>query len=121
MNVTGGWFLFVGGVIGAVRILLARKFHQSDFANLDGVITEKQHKTEIRVTLVQRVLLIIGCILLAAIGAYLIEKNHNWNPFKSSTLNSQSFLCVPFTSCRPSTGAVRVGPEVAVRLTPSRV
>lgn len=81
MNITPGWFLLVGGVVGAVRMIFARKFFQSDFANLDGVITEKQYKTEIHVTSRRRFLITFGCMFLAAIGAYLIERRHNWNPF----------------------------------------
>jgi hypothetical protein len=50
-------------------------------ANRTLLITEKQYKTEIHVTSRRRFLITFGCMLLAAIGAYLIERSHNWNPF----------------------------------------
>jgi phosphotransferase system glucose/maltose/N-acetylglucosamine-specific IIC component len=81
MRLTTGWFLLVGGFVGTVRCAVAKKFYESDFANLDGVIADEQGRTEVSVTPVARWLIVAGCLLLTALGVILIQHAHNWNPF----------------------------------------
>lgn len=81
MFVSVGWFCLVGGVWGAVKIARAKKLYRSDFKNLEGVITEEDRKTEVTLTPLQRWAIVVCCAGLAAIGLFVIEHDHNWNPF----------------------------------------
>jgi hypothetical protein len=81
MNLSFGWPLLVGGVIGVVRCATAKKFFKSDFQNFDGMICDEDRRAEVHVSSLQRWLLVVLCAILAAGGAVLIERAHNWKPF----------------------------------------
>jgi hypothetical protein len=66
--------------MGAVRNLASKKYYRSDFMNgVDGVIPEEARSTKVRVTKMQRWLLTLCCISLAAVGAGFVQRAHNWN------------------------------------------
>ncbi len=82
VNLSLGWFCFLGGIIGAFRVATARKLYKSDFANQDGVITAEERKTEVPMTLLMRWVLVAACILIAVYGGMRIKDDHAWNPFQ---------------------------------------
>ena len=82
MNLSFGWPLLIFGVIGAVRNATAKKFFKSDFQNtLDNVISKEDRRTEVDVSTLQRWSLVALCLTLAAVGAFFIQRAHNWKPF----------------------------------------
>ena len=84
MSLSAGWFVLVGGAIGAYRCATTSKFYRSDFANkVDCVVTEEDRQTEVRITRPVRWLLVALCVLAAGVGEILIQSAHNWNPFSS--------------------------------------
>ena len=44
--------------MGDIRVAIARKFFKSDFANMEGVITEQDYKTEVNITRIKRRLIV---------------------------------------------------------------
>ena len=81
VTLSSGWFFLIGGATGAVRVAIAKRFFESDFANSEGVITDEQRKTPVHITPVQRWLIVLACIGVAIIGCFLIQHDGNWNPF----------------------------------------
>ena len=81
MMLSPGWFFLIGGAIGAVRVAIAKSFFESDFANLDGVITDEQRKTPVHITRARRWLIVLACLAVATVGCFLIHHDGNWNPF----------------------------------------
>ena len=81
MNSIDGWFCLVGGTLSALGMATAKKFHLSDFANSDGVITEKERETEVKITPFTRWMIVVVCIAIAIYGGIRIQENHAWNPF----------------------------------------
>jgi hypothetical protein len=73
MNISAGWFLLAGGVVGAIGNATAKRFFKSDFQNLDGVISEEDRRAVVPVTKIQRLLLVVICVLLAIVGVVLIQ------------------------------------------------
>jgi hypothetical protein len=39
VTLSSGWFFLIGGAAGAVRVAIAKRFFESDFANHEFVIT----------------------------------------------------------------------------------
>lgn len=82
MSLSAGWFLLAGGVLSAFRCATAKKFYKSDFANkVDINIPEEDHQAEVRVDRRGRSLLVALGFVVAAVGALLIQRAHNWIPF----------------------------------------
>jgi hypothetical protein len=81
MNLSGGWFCLIGGIVGMIRVAIAKKFYKSDFANQEGVIAEKDYRTEVQMTPLKQWVIIGVCIVIAVIGVIIITQDHNWNPF----------------------------------------
>ena len=92
MGLSFGWLLLLGGALGAVRVLRAKTFSWAN--EVDTVVTEEDRKREAPMTPVRRWILVAICLLLAIVGAVLIQRQHNWNPFA---------LC---PSCKNDGGAV---------------
>jgi hypothetical protein len=92
MGLSLGWLLFLGGALGTVRVLRAKTFSWAN--EVDTVVTEEDRKREVPMTPVKRWVLVTICLLLAIIGAVLIQRQHNWNPF------------APCPSCKNDGGAV---------------
>ena len=82
MFISVGWFSLVGGAVGAFRVAIAKKFFKSDFANMEGVITEEDYKTEVPISPLKRWIIVGICILLAVFGLIKIQQDRNWNPFQ---------------------------------------
>lgn len=82
MGLSLGWLLLLGGVLGAVRVLLAKTFSWAN--EVDTVVTEEDRKREAPMTPLRRWVLVTICLLLAIVGAVLIQRRHNWNPLQSS-------------------------------------
>jgi hypothetical protein len=87
MFISIGWFCFIGGVLGAIRVASAKKFYKSDFANSDGVIADDDYKTEVLISPMKRWLIVGICVVVAIIGAWKIHTDHAWNPFHSSSMS----------------------------------
>jgi hypothetical protein len=82
MNLSFGWPLLVAGLLSAVRCATAKKFFKSDFQNtVDAVIREEDRRAEVHVSAVQRWLLVALGLTVAAVGAVLIQRAHDWKPF----------------------------------------
>jgi hypothetical protein len=81
MNLSFGWPLLIFGVIGAFRNATAKRYFRSDFANLDGQVTEEDRRTEVHVSTLQRWLLVVLCLIMAVAGAIVIQRAHDWKPF----------------------------------------
>jgi hypothetical protein len=82
MFLSVGWFCLVGGTVGAFRVAIAKKFFKSDFANMEGVITEEDRKTEVQISHLKRWSIVGICTLLAVFGVFKIQQDRNWNPFQ---------------------------------------
>jgi hypothetical protein len=83
MSFSIGWFCLFGGIVGAFRVSVAKKFYKSDFANTDGIIAEEDYKAEVQMTPVKRWTIVGICVVIAVFGAFKIQQDHNWNPFRS--------------------------------------
>jgi hypothetical protein len=79
MGLSLGWLLLLGGALGTIRILRAKTF--SWMNDVDTVITEEDRKREVPMTPFRRWTLVLICLLLTIVGAILIQRKHNWNPF----------------------------------------
>jgi hypothetical protein len=62
VTLSSGWFFLIGGVTGAIRVAIAKRFFQSDFANSEFIITDEQRKTPVNITPMQRWLIVLACI-----------------------------------------------------------
>lgn len=82
MFISIGWFCLVGGVVGAIRVAIAKKFFKSDFASREGVITEEDYKTEVQITPMKRWIIVGVCVAIAVFGMFKIQQDQNWNPFQ---------------------------------------
>jgi hypothetical protein len=77
-----GWPLLVAGLLSAFGCATTKKFFKSDFQNtVDTNVSEEDRRAEVQVSIVQRWLLVALGLLVAAAGASLIHRTHNWNPF----------------------------------------
>jgi uncharacterized membrane protein YdcZ (DUF606 family) len=83
MYISVGWFCLIGGVVGAFRVAIAKKFLRSDFANMEGVIAEADYKTEVHITPKKRWIIVGVCVVIAAFGVFRIQQDRKWNPFQS--------------------------------------
>ena len=83
------WFCLIGGAIGAFRTATAKQFYRSDFVNQDGIITDEDRKTLVRVTPLKRWIGVAICTLIAIYGGVQIQKNRAWNPFQSTAYISK--------------------------------
>jgi hypothetical protein len=81
MGLPLGWLLLLGGVLGAGRVLRAKTFSWAN--DVDGNVTEEDRKREAPMTPFKRWVLVAICLLLVIVGAVLIQRQHNWNPFAS--------------------------------------
>lgn len=84
MGLSVGWLLLLGGALGVVRVLRAKTFSWAN--EVDTVVTEEDRKRETAITPIRRWILVAICLLLAIVGAILIQRQHNWNPFVSCPL-----------------------------------
>ncbi len=78
MGLSLGWLLLLGGVLGAVRVIRAKTFSWAN--EVDTVVTEEDRKREAPMTSIRRWVLVTICLLLAVLGAVLIQRGHDWNP-----------------------------------------
>jgi hypothetical protein len=79
MNITPGWLFFAGGLVGLVNVSRAKTV---SWLNTDGNISSEELKaSQVPVTRIKRILLLILCALLVIGGALDIQRKHNWNPF----------------------------------------
>ncbi len=76
-----GWILLVAGLIGSLWFPWAKRFHTGELVSDDVVVTKRDPTPQGMITSKQRTVLVIFSVLLAIIGAYLIQRTHNWNPF----------------------------------------
>lgn len=83
MFISVGWYCAIGGVWGAIKIATAKKLFKSDFANQEGVIKAEDYATEVPMTPLRRWTIVGVCIIIAIVGLFMIEHDHNWNPFQS--------------------------------------
>jgi hypothetical protein len=81
MFISVGWYCFVGGTWGAIKVATAKRFFKSDFASQEGVITEEDHGKEVTITPMKRGLIVVTCSALAIVGVLWIQHDNNWNPF----------------------------------------
>jgi hypothetical protein len=79
MGLSLGWLLFVGGILGSIRVLRAKTFSWANY--VDTVVTEEDRKREAPMTPLKRRVLVAICLLLAIVGAVFIQRTHSWNPF----------------------------------------
>jgi hypothetical protein len=79
MSLPLGWLLFLGGIIGAFRVLVSKTF--SWVNDVDLRPTEEDRKREVPMTPRKRWILILICVTAIVIGAFLIQRWHEWNPF----------------------------------------
>ena len=77
MFISVGWFCVIGGVVGAVRVAIARKFSRSDFANMESVITDEDYKTEVKITPMKRWIIVGVCVIISVFGVFRIQQDHN--------------------------------------------
>jgi hypothetical protein len=82
MFVSSGWFCLVGGVLSAVGVATIKKFFLSDCANSDGVIKQEDYTAEVRLTPMERWIIVGICALVAVAGALIVQHDFNWNPFQ---------------------------------------
>ena len=68
--------------MSAVGVATAKRFFNSDFANSDGVISAEDHETEVKITPLQRWLIVATCVVVALVGGFWIQHDRNWNPFQ---------------------------------------
>ena len=76
------WACLIGGTIGAVRIATAKQFYKSDFTNQDGVITDEDRKTLVRMTPLRRWVLVAICVLIAILGQCKSMEIMDGTPFR---------------------------------------
>jgi hypothetical protein len=82
MFISVGWYCLAGGIWGAIKVAIAKRFFKADFANLEGVITEEDRRTEVTITPMKRWLIVVICAALAILGVLWIQHDNNWNPFQ---------------------------------------
>ena len=80
MHVGFGWILFLGGLFGVFKVAPARSLKEIGMGN-EG----NEHIATSSPILTWRLKLVLVAlnILLAVVGGMLIQRSHNWNPFKS--------------------------------------
>ena len=83
MHFSSGWIWLIGGAIGAFRNATAKKYHNSDF-NHEFYETEEERSAEVVVSPRIRWGIVAFCILIVLVGAWLIQRDGNWNPFHGS-------------------------------------
>jgi hypothetical protein len=81
MFVSIGWYCLLGGLWGAIGTAATKKFHRSDFANSEGIITKDDFKVEVPMTPRKRWIIVGICTIIALAGILKIQSDHNWNPF----------------------------------------
>jgi hypothetical protein len=83
MTLSAGWLWLLGGVLGAIKGVITKKYYLSK-ANDEFLATEDEPKVEVIVTPLRRWTGVALCCLIAFIGVWLIQRDGNWNPFSSA-------------------------------------
>jgi len=83
VNSLDGWLCLISGSLSALGMATAKKFYLSDFANSDGIITERERQTEVKITQFARWMIVSVCIAVAIYGGIRIQRAHAWNPFSN--------------------------------------
>jgi hypothetical protein len=77
MIISFGWWLMVGGVLGAIRVLRARTFSWRN--EVDCVVTDQDRAANGSMTPVRRWILVGICVVIIVTGVVVVQMQHNWN------------------------------------------
>lgn len=103
MGLSAGWLLLLGGCLGAVRTSTAKTFSWANDVDIHIANEEREHP----MTRGKRSVLVILCLTAAIIGAVMIQRRHEWNPFKPTTTLQDDNVVV---------GRFRLAPQAICRL-----
>lgn len=91
MHIGFGWILFLGGIFGLMKVARAQSFRE---IGMGPEVNENGSTSPKRLTWRLKLMLLALNLLIALGGGMMIQRSHNWNPFK------------PCPSCKLDDGAV---------------
>ncbi len=80
LPISAGWVFFLGGIVGIISGLCAKRF---SWSNTEFLRTEEDRKEEVPMTPLRRWILVGVCALISVYGAIELQRVHGWNPFSS--------------------------------------
>ena len=86
LPISGNWVFFIGGIVGVISVLRAKKF---SWSNSEFLKTEEERDEDVPMTMRRRLILLAVCALICTYGAIQLQRERAWNPFnRSQTLSS---------------------------------
>jgi hypothetical protein len=82
LPISGNWVFFVGGIIGVISVLRAKKY---SWSNSEFLKTQEERDAEGPMTMRKRLILLAVCALICSYGAIQLQREHAWNPFNRSS------------------------------------
>ncbi len=82
LPISGDWVFFIGGIIGVISVLRAKKF---SWSNSEFLETDEERDEAVPMTMLRRIILLSVCALICTYGAIRLQREHAWNPFNRSS------------------------------------
>ena len=80
LPISGNWVFFIGGIVGVISVLRAKKFSWSN----SEFLTEEGRDEDVPMTMRRRLILLAVCALICTYGAIQLQRERAWNPFNRS-------------------------------------
>ena len=82
LPISGNWIFFIGGIVGVISVLRAKKF---SWSNSEFLKTEEERDEDVPMTMRRRLILLAVCALICTYGAIQLQRERAWNPFNRSS------------------------------------
>jgi hypothetical protein len=82
LPISGNWVFFIGGIVGVISVLRAKKF---SWSNSEFLKTEEERDEDVPMTMRRRLILLAVCALICTYGANQLQRERACSQTLSSS------------------------------------